>query len=119
MAVRRPVRVPRYLGARLRETLADSSLAPPPIPHAPWLPTPMEIAWSPDGRTFYYKAHDAQGRASFWAVPAAGGHPRLLVRFTDLSRPSSRHDFATDGRRLFFTIEDRESHVFVAEMVRK
>jgi serine/threonine-protein kinase len=79
---------------------------------------PAELCqWSPDGRTLYYKAHDAQGRASFWAVSAAGGRPRLLVRFSDLNRPSSRVNFATDGRRLFFTIEDRQSDVFVAELI--
>jgi Tol biopolymer transport system component len=85
-----------------------------PSPTAP----PAELVeWSPDGRTLYYKAHDAQGRASFWAVNAAGGRPRLLVRFNDLNRPSSRRDFAVDASRLFFAIEDRQSDVFVAEMI--
>jgi hypothetical protein len=42
-----------------------------------------------------------------------------LVRFNDLNRPSSRRDFATDGKRLFFAIEDRRSEVFVAEMITK
>jgi len=104
-----PLMVAPAEGGRARRVFEPTATQPPAD----------DCNWGPDGRTFYYKAHDAQGRASFWAVPAAGGHPRLLVRFTDLSRPSSRHDFATDGRRLFFTIEDRESHVFVAEMVRK
>jgi serine/threonine-protein kinase len=72
--------------------------------------------WSPDGRTLYYKAHDAQGHASFWSVSPAGGAPRLLVRFTDPDRQSTRKDFATDGKRLYFTIEDRQSDVFVAEI---
>jgi Tol biopolymer transport system component len=85
-----------------------------PSPTAP----PAELVeWSRDGRTLYYKAHDAQGRASFWAVNAAGGRPRLLVRFNDLNRPSSRRDFAVDATRLFFAIEDRQSDVFVAEMI--
>jgi Tol biopolymer transport system component len=87
-----------------------------PTPTAP----PAEAGeWSPDGRTLYYKAHDSQGRASFWAVSAAGGLPRVLVRFTDLNRPSSRRDFATDGKRFFFAIEDRQSDVFVAEVISK
>ena len=34
-------------------------------------------------------------------------------------RQSRRQDFATDGRRFYFAIEDRQSDVFVAEMVRK
>jgi len=87
-----------------------------PSPTAP----PAELVeWSPDGRTLYYKVHDSQGRASFWAVNALGGRPRLLVRFTDLNRPSSRRDFATDGKRLFFAIEDRQSDVFVADLITK
>jgi eukaryotic-like serine/threonine-protein kinase len=86
---------------------------------APTAPPAEEVEWSPDGRTLYYKSHDAQGRASFWAVNAAGGRPRLLVRFTDLSRPSSRRDFATDGKRLYFAIQDRQSDVFVAGLIGK
>jgi Tol biopolymer transport system component len=85
----------------------------------PTVPPAEQAEWSPDGRTLYYKAHDAQGRASFFAVNAAGGRPRLLVRFNDLNRPSSRRDFATDGKRLFLAIEDRQSDVFVAELITK
>jgi Tol biopolymer transport system component len=85
----------------------------------PTVPPAEQIDWSPDGRTLYYKTHDSQGRASFWAVNAAGGRPRLLVRFNDLSRPSSRRDFAVDENRLFFAIEDRQSDVFVAELITK
>ncbi|HYT82308.1 MAG TPA: protein kinase [Gemmatimonadales bacterium] len=85
----------------------------------PTAPPGDQAEWSPDGRTLYYKAHDSLGRASFWSVSAAGGRPRLLVRFTDLSRPSSRRDFATDGRRFYFAIEDRQSDVFVAELITK
>lgn len=77
------------------------------------------VLWSPDGRTLYYKTHDSRGHASFWAVSAAGGHPRLLVRFTDPDRQSNRSEFAMDGRRFFFAIENRQSDVFVADVVRK
>jgi Tol biopolymer transport system component len=73
---------------------------------------------SPDGRTIYLKTHDPEGRASFWAVPVAGGPPRLLVRIPDLSRPSSRADFAVDSERLYFTLDERHSDVFVAEVNR-
>jgi serine/threonine-protein kinase len=82
-------------------------------------PPADDCLWSPDGRTLYYKAHDAEGRASFWSVSAEGGAPRLLVRFSDPARQSRRKDFAMDERRFFFAIEDRESDVFVAEVLRK
>lgn len=80
---------------------------------------PAELAmFSPDGRTIYFKSHDARGRASFWSVAAAGGRPRLLARFDDPARASNRFDFASDGRRFYFTIEDRESDVWIADVVR-
>jgi Tol biopolymer transport system component len=82
-------------------------------------PVPDQVEWGPDGRTLYFKSHDGRGRASFWSVPAAGGGPRLLARFTDPGRQSNRRDFATDGRRLYFAIEDRQSDVYVADLIRK
>jgi eukaryotic-like serine/threonine-protein kinase len=86
---------------------------------SPAAPAAEGAEWSPDGQTLYYKTHDAQGRASFWAVPAAGGTPRLLVRFPDPERQSSRKDFATDGKRFYFAIEDRQSDVWIADLERK
>jgi Tol biopolymer transport system component len=72
--------------------------------------------WSPDGRSVYLKRHDARGFTSFWIV-AGGRTPRLLVRFTDPDRQSSRNDFAVDAHRFYFTIEDRQSDVYVADLV--
>lgn len=82
-------------------------------------PQPESVQWDRDGRTLYYKTHDASGRASFWSISAAGGRPRLLVHFDDIARPSSRADFATEGQRFYFAIEDRQSNVFVAEVSKK
>ena len=70
-----------------------------------------------NGRELYFKSHDAYGRASFWSIPAAGGRPRLLVRFDDPAWASNRFEFASDGRRFYFTVEDRQSDVWVAEVV--
>jgi TolB protein len=88
---------------------------------APELGTPPagRVVWAPDGRTVYYKAHDAEGRASLWQVPATGGQPRLLVSFPDPERQSSRAAFTTDGRLFYFAIEDRQSDVWVAELLRR
>ena len=65
-------------------------------------------------KTLYFKSHDPQGRAFFWALAASGGHPRLIARLDDLDRPSTRSDFAVDAKRLYFALYDRQSDVFVA-----
>jgi TolB protein len=80
-------------------------------------PAPELAQWSPDGRTIYYKAFDAAGRSSLWSVPATGGPPKLLVRLDDPSRPSNRPEFATDGKRFFFTIGTRQSDIWAMELV--
>jgi len=73
--------------------------------------------WAPDGRTLYLKVHDGHGAASFWSVGVQGGRPRELVRFVDPEWQSVRNDFATDGKRLFFDVEDRQSDIFVAQLI--
>jgi Tol biopolymer transport system component len=80
-------------------------------------PRPPSLLWSQDGRTVYYKAFDVEGRPSIWSVPVSGGVPKLLIRFDDPSRLSSRGEFATDGERFFFTIERRESDIGVMELI--
>jgi len=73
--------------------------------------------WAPDGRTLYLKVHDEHGSTSFWSVSAQGGRPRELIRFADPEWQSVRNDFTTDGKRLFFDIEDRQSDIFVAQLL--
>jgi Tol biopolymer transport system component len=81
-------------------------------------PESEAVELADDGRLVYFKSHDAAGRASIWSLPVAGGRPRLLVEFTDPDRPSLRPDFAAGGGRFFFTTEDRQSDVWVADIVR-
>jgi Tol biopolymer transport system component len=75
--------------------------------------------YSQSGRTLYFKSHDARGQAAFWSVPVTGGRPRLLVRFDDPARASNRFEFASDGKRFYFTIEDRQSDIWLAEVARR
>jgi eukaryotic-like serine/threonine-protein kinase len=72
--------------------------------------------WSPNGRTMYVRTADRRGLASFWALPATGGRPRLLVRFDNPAKPSYHTLWATDGRRFYFTINDRQSNIYLAEL---
>ena len=75
--------------------------------------------YADNGRELYFKSHDEKLRASFWSIPATGGRPRLLVRFEDTDRATNRFDFATDGARFYFTIEDRQSDIWKAEVAKR
>ena len=79
-------------------------------------PVPELLQW-PGGRTVLYKAFDAEGRSSIWSISAKGGVPRLLVHFDDPARPSSRPEFATDGKRFFFTLGQRQSDVWTVDLI--
>ena len=72
--------------------------------------------WAPDGSAIYFKSHDALGRASIWRQPITGGAPQLLVRFDDLARPSFRPNFTSDRTHFFFTINARESDIWLADL---
>jgi Tol biopolymer transport system component/tRNA A-37 threonylcarbamoyl transferase component Bud32 len=73
--------------------------------------------WSPDGRTAYYAARDVQGRLSFWSVSATGEGPaRMLALFDDPARMPARPDFAVDRQRLYFTLPQHQSDIWVVEL---
>jgi hypothetical protein len=72
-----------------------------------------------DGHTLYVKSHDAEGRASFWSLPVSGGPPALLVRFDDMSRPSSRFEFAVGGGRFFFAVDEHRSNIWLADLTER
>jgi dipeptidyl aminopeptidase/acylaminoacyl peptidase len=52
-----------------------------------WDLSPQGLAWSPDGKRIYTVAENL-GQASLFAVDAAGGAPRILVKDGTLSSPS-------------------------------
>jgi Tol biopolymer transport system component len=79
---------------------------------------PFYLRWSRDGRELLYSAYEPNGAMSIWALPAAGGRPRLLLRFDDAQRAAARPEFATDGRRLYFTLAQSESDVWTVELTR-
>jgi eukaryotic-like serine/threonine-protein kinase len=78
-----------------------------------------EAHWSPDGRRIYFKVLDADLRAEIRVVPADGLEARVVVRFDDPRRLSIRSDLFGDAESFYFTLEDRESDVWLAETTRR
>jgi eukaryotic-like serine/threonine-protein kinase len=71
--------------------------------------------WSADSRTLYFKSHDAKGNAEFWSMPINGGAPTQLAHFDDPDRPSYRPEWSIGHGRLYFTIADLQSDVWVMQ----
>jgi eukaryotic-like serine/threonine-protein kinase len=78
-------------------------------------PRAAYVAWSADSRTVYYLA-PGPGESGVWAVPAKGGSSVLMVRFDDPNRPWHRYGFSARGGKFYFTIGDRQSDIWVAEV---
>jgi serine/threonine protein kinase/Tol biopolymer transport system component len=77
---------------------------------------PNYAEWSSDGRDIYYLALDSADRASIWSVARTGGPPSLLVRFDDSLREWHRYGFRARGGRFYFTLGDRQSDIWTAEV---
>ena len=74
-----------------------------------------QAAWSADSRLIYYLYQDSAA-LTLRSIPAAGGAPRILVRFDDPSRPWHRFGFRARGGRFYFTLGDLQSNIWVADM---
>ena len=77
----------------------------------------QHLAVGPDNQLVYFNTRDSTGRATFYAVPIAGGPPRVLFR-DDPTHPVAREDFAVSAKRLYFTIAANESDVYAMELSR-
>jgi serine/threonine-protein kinase len=77
---------------------------------------PAWAYWSRDGRTIYCKSRDRAGRSWIWGVAVTGGRLHTLVRFDDPAKPSYYTSWTSDGRRFYFTINDRQSDIGIAEL---
>ena len=81
-------------------------------------PRALANAWSDDGRAIYIKASNAAGNSEVWTVPSQGGEPRLLTTLGDVRRRSDQFDFDVARGRLYFTLKDVESDLWVIDVVR-
>lgn len=82
------------------------------------IPLPMFMDWSLDSQIIFYKGYSPDWRANFWSIPISGGTPKSIARFVDPSRSSNRSEFTSDGRRLFFTMTEKESDIWQLEFLK-
>jgi len=77
-----------------------------------------KIRYAPDGSRIYFRGTvgSINPRFSFWELPAGGGVAREVVRFDDPYHLPLWGSFDTDGQRLFFTLDERESDIWVADI---
>ncbi len=76
----------------------------------------LKSAWSDDGRSIYFKVANQEGNAEVWSVPAGGGEPRRITALGDARRRSDRFDFTVGGARMYFTLKELESDVWVIDV---
>jgi eukaryotic-like serine/threonine-protein kinase len=85
---------------------------------APDAPLAETSQWSADGRTIYFKAHDADGQGWLWSVTSVEGVPRRLLRLGDDRLRSDRFGFRIAGDRLYYGLYDRQGDIWVMDIAR-
>lgn len=74
-------------------------------------------AYARDGRTIYVWGHHRDGRRGVWAIPVAGGPPRLVVVWDDptLTVPGLTQPYppGIGPDRLYLTVSQYESDIWV------
>jgi Tol biopolymer transport system component len=81
-------------------------------------PIVLNLAWSKSPDTVYFIAHDRSGNGSIWSLSLSTGAKKLLVRLDDPAR-SVGLTIATDQRRFYFTLDERLSKIWWAELKKK
>jgi hypothetical protein len=86
------------------------------------LPSPYSTAWwafpqwSADGKTVFHITEDSGRVSAVIAVPVDGQPPRVAVRFDNPTRPWHRYGFRVAAGKMFFTLGDRQSDIWVAQV---
>jgi len=102
---------PAGKGSRVVYQVRDPATDIVPAGFADWV-------WSSDGRTIYFMGRDPRDRTvAIWRLPAAGGTPRLLMRFDDpIHRWQQTTGLRVRGDRFYFNLGDQQSDLWMAEI---
>jgi len=114
----------RWIAAGCGGEISGLGLFSPDSGLARVLPTTLAAVsraplWSDDGTSVFYLAGDSTGVRSVNAVPASGGNSRVVVRFDDPSRPWHRYGLGVHGGRMYFTLGDLQSDIWVTQVERR
>lgn len=77
----------------------------------------LSLAFARTNSATVYASVLAPGTTSIYAIPVSGGAPRLVLKDEPGAR-FGRWEFATDGKRIFFTRAAWEADVWVMELKR-
>jgi Tol biopolymer transport system component len=72
--------------------------------------------WSRDGRFVYFSGVLADGSAALYSIPAAGGQPRLLVRYDDPTKQVFFWGFSVGDGKVYLTVSEYESDIYVMDL---
>jgi hypothetical protein len=77
------------------------------------------VAWDPASPKLYFRrfgSPDVLGE--FWEASLNGAAPRLVLKRDTAKFISRRGEFATDGKRFYFTVASDEANVWLMELKR-
>jgi hypothetical protein len=72
--------------------------------------------YSRDGGTIYGSGDHRDGRRGVWAIPVAGGTPRLVVAFDDPALANAYGVLSVGPDRLYLTVAQYESDIWVMNL---
>jgi len=78
---------------------------------------PASIAWSLDGKTVYFQAHDELGMGGIWSVPVEGGEPELKIISDDPRLKLGLYNFCADYESVYFSFRVVESNVWIMDLL--
>jgi Tol biopolymer transport system component len=72
--------------------------------------------WSRDGRFIYFSGIAASGSQALYSIAAAGGQPRLLVRYDDPTKQVFIWGFSVGDGKVYLTVSEYESDIYVMDL---
>lgn len=75
--------------------------------------------WSADGGSIYFRARTREHGRGQYEISAAGGRPRILVRFDDPALSVFNAGTTVGNGRFYFSVGEIECDIYVMDLVRR